>query len=175
MKPIAILITGTLRVASGVIDTLMLIAPVGQTVVDVILVRVHQAARCNHRFDRHLLHIRQHADHHLAITLDQSQHRWLLVRQRSSSPLALQPSPTPFSTFLRNNLRVAFMSSDDIDFIGFDFARQLHSLFLTTMPSRNCVVMAWASPTDKSNSAAICSLDRFRPMRYKPSTHTRRG
>ena len=177
MKSIAILITGIL--ASGVIDTLMLIAPLGQTVVDVILICVHQAARCNrlsdHRFDCHLLHIRQHADDHLTVTLEQSQDGRLLVRQRPPSALALQSSPTPFSAFLSHNLWVAFVPCYDVHFVGFDFARQLYRLFLTTMPSRNCVVIVCASPTDRSSSSAICSLDRFRPMKYRHSTQTRRG
>src|SRR5512135_2631700 len=165
MEPIAIFITGVLT--RGVIDALMLIAPFRQTIVNIILIRVHPAAGCNdlrdHGLDRHLLHIGQHADDYIAITLDQTQHWRLLVRQRPAPPFSFQPSPTPFSTFLSYNVWTAFVPGDEIHFVGFDLAPQLGRLFLTTMPSCNWVVIIWASPTDRSSSAAICSLDKFKP------------
>jgi len=177
MKPIAIFITSILT--GRVIDALMSIAPLGQAVIDVILIGVDQAtgrnSLNNHRFDGHLLHIGQHTDDHFTVTLDQPQHRWLFVSQGASSRLTFQPSSPPFATFLGHNIRAALVPSHDIHFVGFNFARQVRRLFLTSMLSRSCVVIACASPTAKSNSAAICSLDKFKPMKYRHSTQTRTG
>ena len=177
MKPIAIFIAGIL--ASRVIDALMNIAPFGQAVVDVIFVGVDQATRRNglgdDRLDRRLLYVRQHADDHFTVALDQSQHGRLLVRQGAASALAFQSAPASGSTFLGDNIRAALVPRHEIHFVGFNFARQMGWLFLTSMPSRNCVVIACASPMARSNSAAICSLDKFKPMKYRHSTQTRRG
>jgi hypothetical protein len=64
------------------------------------------------------------------------------------------------------------MSCNHIDFIGFNFAAQVYRLFLTTTPSRNCVAIPCTVSASTSNPAAICSFDKFRPMKYKPSTQT---
>jgi hypothetical protein len=37
------------------------------------------------------------------------------------------------------------------------------------------VAMTWTVSASTSNSAAICSLDKFKPMKYKHNTHTRKG
>jgi hypothetical protein len=177
MKSIAIFIAGIL--ARRVVDALMVVAPFGQAVVDVILIGVDQAARRNglgdDGLDRRLLHVGQHTDNHFAIALDQSQHGRFLTRQGSTSALAFQPPPASGSTFLGNNIWAALVPRHDIHFVGFNFARQAYRLFLTSMPSRSCVVIACASPMARSNSAAICSLDKFKPMKYRHNTQTRRG
>lgn len=67
------------------------------------------------------------------------------------------------------------MSSDNIYFIRFDLAAQLDWLFFATIPSRNWLVIACTSPAARSNSAAICSFERFKPIKYKHSTQTRKG
>ena len=76
--------------------------------------------------------------------------------------------------FLGHNVGAALMADHDVHFIGFDDAGQLHRLFLTTIPSRSCVVMVCTSPAARSNSAAICSLDRFRRIKYRHSTQARK-
>jgi len=172
MKPIAVFITGILT--SGVIDTLVLIAPFRQTIVDIILIRVYPTAGYNnlhdHGLDRHLLHIGQHTDDDVAVTLDQTQHRRFLVRQRPTPPFSSQPSPMPFSALLSHDIWTTFVPGYEVHFVGFDFARQVGRLFLTPTPSRNWVVIVWASSTDRSSSAAICSLDKFRSMKYRHNT-----
>ncbi len=59
MKTISIFIPSVL--ACRMVDLLMLVTPFGQTIVNVIFIRVDLAARyhaaCNDRFDRHLLYI----------------------------------------------------------------------------------------------------------------------
>ena len=59
MKTISIFVTSIL--ASRVVDFLMLVAPFGQAIVDIIFIRIDLAARChvtrNDRLDCHLLYI----------------------------------------------------------------------------------------------------------------------
>ena len=67
------------------------------------------------------------------------------------------------------------MPGHNVDFIGFNFATQANGLFLATRPSRNCVAVTCPESPSTSNSAAICSFDKFKPMKYKPRTQTRSG
>ncbi|VFN04112.1 MAG: hypothetical protein BECKG1743E_GA0114224_106944, partial [Candidatus Kentron sp. G] len=66
-KPITILITGILAVAMA--NRLMAVSPFRQTIIDVILIRIHQSSRRNrrgnHRTDGFLLHILQHLNYNL--------------------------------------------------------------------------------------------------------------
>ena len=107
--------------------------------------------------------------------LQQAQDRWLLIGQGATPAFAFQAPPAAFAAQFRDNFRVALMPGHDVDFIGFNFAAQADGLFLTTTPSRNCVAMTCTVSASTSNSAAICSLDKLSPMKYKHSTHTRKG
>src|SRR4051795_7833978 len=96
-ETVAILIARVL--AASVADRLVPIAPGRQTGVDVVLVSVDTGALghggLNDRLDRLLLHIGQHAQHHLTAALDQAEDRRLVLRQRAASRRALQPAPAP--------------------------------------------------------------------------------
>src|SRR3954451_20145788 len=83
VETIAVLVTRIF--ASAVADGLVLIAPYRQTSVDAVLVGINHRAFDDHslndRFDRFLLHIGQHPENDLAITLDQAQYRRLFLFQ----------------------------------------------------------------------------------------------
>jgi len=177
MKTISIFVPSIL--ACRMIDLLMQIAPFTQAVVNVIFIRVELATErdCagNHRLDRHLLYIGEHSDDHFTISLEQSQHGRLVSSQGSTSTLAFQTSSSPWATRFCHFCRQPFVSSHQVDFIRFYFTAQLDWLFFSTIPWRSWLVIAWASPDDKSNADAICSFERFRPMNYKHITQTRNG
>ncbi len=85
--------------ASGVADGLVPIAPSWQAGIDCIFIRVDEGARIDgggdDRLDRSLLHVGQHAQHHLSATLDQAKDRWLVLLQRAATRRACQPAAAP--------------------------------------------------------------------------------
>ena len=127
------------------------------------------------RLDGDLLDVRQHPNHDVTRALKQTQDRWFLIRQGAAPTFTFQAAPPTLTAQLRDNFRVALMPSHDVDFIGFNFAAQAGRLFLTTTPSRKCAAMPCTVSASTSNSAAICSLDKLSPMKYKHNTHTRKG
>src|SRR5689334_10746982 len=84
-EAVAVLVAGILTAA--VADRLVSVAPGRQARVDVIFVGVDQAVRGNsrrdHRLDRLLLHVGEHADHELTTALDQTEDWWFVLRQRA--------------------------------------------------------------------------------------------
>ena len=74
----------------------MPVAPGRQARVDAVFVGVDEGARgdCggDDRLDRGLLHVGQHAQHHLAAALDQAEDRWLVLLQRAATRRACQPA-----------------------------------------------------------------------------------
>lgn len=177
MKTIAIFVTRIF--ALRMIDRLMRVPPLRQASIDVILISVQLTAGFhrvkNDRLDRRLLHIRQHLNDHLAVTLKQAEDRRFLLRQCAAPPRAFQPPPAAFSPEFSHYFRLPFVTRHHIHFVGFDRAAQFDRLFLTTTPSRNCAVICCASPEAKSSSAAICSFDKFKPIRYRHNTQTFKG
>src|SRR3954452_2088610 len=83
-EPVAVVIARVL--AAGVADGLVAVAPLLQAAVDVVLVRVHEGALgdggLDHRPDRPLLHVGQHAEHDLAAALDEAEERRLFLGER---------------------------------------------------------------------------------------------
>ena len=100
MKAIAVFIPSIFT--RRMVDCFVLIVPFFQARVDVILVGVQPTARLNQlrheRFDGHLLDIGQHANHHFACALQQSQERRFLVGQSAPPAFAFQAAPTTFAT-----------------------------------------------------------------------------
>jgi len=99
-EAVPVLVAGIL--AAGVADRFVPIASGGQAGVDAIFVRVDEGARGDSggddRLDRGLLHIGQHAQHHLSAALDQAKDRRLVLLQRAASRRACQlaaPSEPP--------------------------------------------------------------------------------
>jgi len=103
-KAVAILVAGIL--SASVADRLVSVAPSWQAGVDAILVGVDKGVRSDgtrdDRLDRGLLHVGQHAQHHLAATLDQAEDGWLVLRQRAAArrvcQLATAPEPPCLAT-----------------------------------------------------------------------------
>src|SRR5215475_4624808 len=94
MKAIAVVIPSIFT--TTVTDAFRLVAPRSQAVIDVVCIGIHASTRNNHgldqRFDRALLNILQHPNHHVATTLDHPEDRRLLRCERAPSALALEPS-----------------------------------------------------------------------------------
>ena len=101
MEPISAFVASILSPA--VADRLMPEGPVGEPVIDLVLIGHDSRPRSDRfsdqRFGRPLFDIRQHSDHDLAATLDHAEHRRLLFLQRPSSALAFQSATrSGFST-----------------------------------------------------------------------------
>ncbi len=158
MKAIAILIARIL--SCRMINRLMLIPPGFQRRVDVVFIGKNQAPDSNgllkNRLNRFLLHIRQHVQDDLAIALNHAQDRRFFPFQRATSGLAFQTAAATWTAQLSDDFGMAFVTRHNIDFITLDLAAQVDRLFLTAIPSRNCVVMICTSSGSKSNSTAIC-------------------
>ena len=158
VKAIAIVIPSVFP--RRMIDRFVTEAPSFQTRVDVVFISENQASQLNglfeNRLDRFLLHIRQHAEDHLTTALDHAQDRRFLSLQGPTPALTFEPSAASGTTQFRHDFRMAFVSSDNVNFIAFDFTAQLGELFLRAIPSRNCVVMSCTVPLSNSSSAAIC-------------------
>ncbi len=96
-EAVAVLVAGIF--AAGVADRLVPVAPGWQAGVDVVFVGVDEGAAGDRGrddwLDRGLLHVGQHAQHHLAATLDQAKDGRLVLRQRAASRRAGQLAPTP--------------------------------------------------------------------------------
>lgn len=122
-----------------------------------------------------MLHIGQHLDGYLSVALKQTEDRRLFLLQCPASTCAFQAPPTAFSPQFSHDFRVSLVTSHYIDFIRFYLAPQLNRLFLSTTPARSWVVIAWTSPAARPSSAAICSFDKFKPIRYRHNTQTFRG
>src|SRR5207253_5700099 len=92
---VACILTGSM------VDALVLVAPFGQTVVNVVLVSGELTSwghrRRHHRFDRFLLHVGSHPNDDVTVSLQQAQDGWFLVGQRPTAPFAFEPSPTPLA------------------------------------------------------------------------------
>ena len=103
-EAVAVLVARVL--APGVAHRLVPVAPVVQPGVDVVLVGVDQRAiddrGLDHRPDRDLLHVGQHAHDHPAAALDQAEDRRLVLRQRAAARRSRQPAtpaePPPLAT-----------------------------------------------------------------------------
>src|SRR4051812_50045488 len=101
-ETVAILIARVLP--ATVAHRLVPIAPGWQTCVDVVLIGVDTGTLghggLDDRLDRLLLHIGQHAQHHLPTALDQAQDRRFFLPQRAPSPRPPPPAaaarPPPF-------------------------------------------------------------------------------
>src|SRR5215210_4803437 len=82
------------------------IAPGRQTGVDIVFISVDTGALGHDGLDdrlyRLLLHVGQHAQHHLPAALDQAEDRRLVLRQRAASRRSRQPAaasePPPLAT-----------------------------------------------------------------------------
>ena len=84
--------------APSVAHGLVLVAPLLQAAVDVVLVGMDEGALgdggLDHRPDRPLLHVGQHAEHDLATALEQAQDRRLVLVERAPAGSAPQPPPS---------------------------------------------------------------------------------
>jgi len=177
METIAILIRS---VFSGrVINCLVNIAPFFQTCVNVVFIGENQAPDLNGLLengrDGLLLDIGEHVEDDLPATLYDAQDRWLFAFQCPTSRFPFESPAASFAPQLRHHFGMTLVTRDDIDLIGFDLTAQTHTLFFAAIPSRSKVVMSCTASASKDSSSAICALERFKPMKYKLTSHTRKG
>ena len=177
MMPIAIFISGILTLR--MVDRFVFITPLFQAGIDVVFIRINQRFWCdccfNNRLNCFLFDIIEHTYHHLAAALHHTKNRRFIILSRAATAFAFQTPPSTWATTLFDFVWLPFMTCNYINFITFNLIGQLNSLFFTTIPSRSWVVIAWASSLLRPNSAAICRLDRFRPMKYRQIIHTFSG
>src|SRR5664279_2232254 len=166
-EPIPVLVPGELagRMTDGAVGE----APCGQPCVDVVLVGVDHCPRGDRRLDqradRLLLHVGQHPDEHLAGPLDHPEDRRLLLGQCSPARCPLQPASPARSPFFLTASGWPLCPATTYTSSHSTSPLSLTSGFRSTMPSRSCVVIFWASSGFRSNSRAICSFERFSPMK----------
>ena len=119
---------------SRMIDALVLVTPLLQTVIDVVFVRVNQTARLDRfrhqRLNRYLLNIRQHVDDDFAVALDHAQNGRFFFCQRAAPAFSFQFSPSAFAIFSCYNGWMPFVTRGNVHLIRFDRAAQLDWLFL---------------------------------------------
>jgi len=139
MKAIAIFITGILSLS--VIDCFVVIAPLDQTTVDVVLIGVDESSRTNgllnQRFDGQLLHIFQHLNDDLSTPLEHAQDRRFFLGQGSSASFAFEPTSTAGASLTDDDLRMTFVTSNQVDLITLDLTFKEDGLFFSTTPLRN--------------------------------------
>ena len=101
-EPVAVLVARVL--APGVADRLVPVTPLLQPSVDDVLVGVHQGAfgdaALDHRPDRRLLHVGQHAHDHPAAALDQAEDQRLVLRQCAAARRSRQLAAPSWSPLL---------------------------------------------------------------------------
>ena len=101
VEAVAIFITGIL--ARAVAYRLVIIAPLGQSTVDVVLVGEHERTRqdclLNQRPDRCLAYVFQHVYDDLAAALDHAEDRGLLLFKRAATWCALEAVSAPLTVF----------------------------------------------------------------------------
>src|SRR3954447_6935560 len=101
MEAIAVLVARIF--AAAVTDGLVLVAPHRQASVNAVLVGIDHRAFDddfrNDRLDRFLLHIGQHPENNLTVTLDQAKDWRLFLFERTTAARSLQPSTPPSPTF----------------------------------------------------------------------------
>jgi len=176
-EAIFILITGIFGLS--MIDGFMDIAPGFQLVVNGVFIgknkRTGLDGLTHHGLNGLLLDIGEHLHHDLPAALDHTEDGGLFFLECASPGRPFQPSAASGSSRLKRRFGMPFVSGHNIHLVTFDFPTQLDRLFFATMPSRSCVVMSCTTSLSTSSSAAICWLDKFKPMKYKHTTHTRNG
>src|SRR4051794_3220548 len=100
----------------------MAVPPFRQPAIDVIFIGINYSTFINRPPqqgpDRRLFDVRQHPDDDLTGALDHPEDRRLLLRQRPTATLPLQPTTTPLAPLCLDRLGMALMSRRDIDFVA---------------------------------------------------------
>src|SRR3954468_5894997 len=160
-------------------DRPMGIAPLGEPMIDVVLVGVdHRPGDddlLDQRADRLLLDVGQHVDDDLAGPLDHPEDRRLLLLQRPPPRRPLQPPAPAGPPFFLTASGWPLWPATTYTSSHSTSPLRMTSGLRTTTPSRSTVVIRWASSGSRSSSLAICSLERSSPMRYSTRTQTRSG
>src|SRR5450432_3452303 len=176
-EAILIFVTGILGL--GMIDGFVGVTPGFQLVINGVFISKNEGTSLDglphHGLNGLLLDIGEHLNDDFPTALDHPEDRRLFFVQCASPWCSFQASAASGSSLLKRRFGMAFVSSHDIHLVTFHFPVQLDGLFFATMPSRSWVVMSCTTSLSTSNSAAICWLDKFKPMKYKHSTHTRNG
>ena len=153
-----------------VANRLMTVSPFRQTIIDVILIRIHQSSRRNrrgnHRTNGFLLHIVQHSNCNLSAALDHSEYGRFFFVQCAPSASTFQTAAPTFTVF--------FSTASGCPLCPASTYTSSHSTspwsfacgFRVTTPWRSCLAISWTSLILRSNSRAIWLFDKFNPMKY---------
>src|SRR4029453_1022143 len=137
-KAIAIFIAR--KLASSVVDLLMVVAPSLQTGIDAVLVCINQCAwmkgAFDERLDRLLLHIGEQMDHHLPPALEHPKDGRFFLLQRATATFAFPSAATTLSALALDDFGLPFMAGDHIGFIALHLVGKGHDrVFLQTRPA----------------------------------------
>src|SRR3954452_9789832 len=162
-EAVAIVVPGIL--APSVTDRLVPVAPVLQPAVDTVLVGVDEGAlrdgRLDHRPDRRLPDVGEHAHDHLAAALQQAQDGRLVLGERAAAGGAPQP-PAPAGTpLLATAAGLPLCPATTWTSSTSTLPSSRAGGSLAASPHRSCSVMACTSVSPRSSSRAICRLVRF--------------
>ena len=167
MHSIAVLVPGIL--AQGVVDGLVVVAPLLQPGVNVVLVRVQGGKLGDRPLDEWpdglLPHIGQHRQPDRPAPLGQTQDGALLLTHRPAPALALQTPPTGLPARFDDVSRLPLVPGNDVTFVRFNVSAKDDIRFFFTMPSRMASHMRRAVSSDTSSSCVICSTEAFRFIR----------
>src|SRR5262249_31969288 len=109
---VAIVIAG--KLASPMVDTLMVVSPATQAGIHAVLVRIHSCPWNDGAFDQGLdgllLHIRQEIDHHLTATLHHPKDGRSFLLQGASTSFAFESASTTLSALALDHLWLSFMA-----------------------------------------------------------------
>ena len=176
-QAVAIVISGVLT--PSMVDTLMIISPCTQAGINAVLIRIHKrpwsTGVFDERFNGLVLHIRTQVDDHLTATLHHAKDGWPLFVQCAAPTFTFESGATSCAPLVLHHLRWPFMAGNPRGFVALYLIGQGHGGLFFTIPSRSCVVICCTSRRFTSSSLAICSLDKFNPMKYRHNTHTFRG
>lgn len=165
--PIAILVTGIFTLT--VVDRLVQIAPFGQFIINVVLVRVYGRPFGNRflddRADGLPLDVVNHFQAYLAAPCGQPQYGVLLIAACPAPPFAPQLSPAGLSLPFPYLWGLSFLPGNDITFIGLNFSAKRYIRLFFTTPSLILVHISCAVTSETPSSLAICELDTFRFIR----------
>jgi hypothetical protein len=121
-KAVSVFIAG--KLASPMVDTLMVVSPDMQASINALLVCINKCPWNDRVFDqgldRLLLDIGQQIDDHLTTALHHPKDRWLFLLSCAPTRFAFASTATAFSPLVLHHLRMAFMAGNHIRFITLD-------------------------------------------------------
>src|SRR5882724_9589633 len=138
-KAVSVFIAG--KLASPMVDTLMVVSPDMQASINALLVCINKCPWNDSVFDqgldRLLLDIGQQIDDHLTTPLHPPKDGRSFLLQGASTCFALELAPTSLSFLTLDHLWLSFMAGNHIGFVALHLLGERHRGLFFTIPSRN--------------------------------------